>query len=136
MRAVFALTLVVASILTILGLSAQYFSISSINSAFLDYRRASYQSYLHHDVEYSLHLLVSTIQDYCTNVDDPSTCNDLADRSFASFVSAWSAHGINISGGGLTVLTLPEGVDVRLISDLIWEKDAYSGRIPAGYGVS
>jgi len=134
-QGVFALTLAVAIILVMLGLSAQYFSINTLNKSFLDYRRAVYQSYLHHDVEYSLHLLVSTVRDHCAALDDPSGCAAVAELSYASFVSAWAANGVNVSGGGLTVLALPEGVDVRLATDLYWEMGEYRGKIPAGYGV-
>lgn len=135
MRGVFALTVVIATILVILGLSAQYFSIIILNRAFFDYRRAMYQSYLSHDIEYSLYSLMLAVRDLCNTLSDPSECSATANTSYASFVSAWAANGIKISGGGLSVLALPEGADVRLVTDLIWGVGEYSGRIPAGYGV-
>jgi len=134
-RGVFALTLVIAVVLVILSLSSQYFSISILNRAFSDYRRAMYQSYLAHDVEYSLYRLMSSVRDLCAASGDPSECSTIASTSYASFVSAWAANGITISGGGLSVLALPDGVDVRLVTDLVWSVRDYSGRIPAGYGV-
>lgn len=138
MRGLFALTLVIAAVLVLLGLSLRYFSLNTLNRAFLDYRRAMYQSYLSHDVEYSLYRLMSAVRDYCASTvrsSVPPSCDKVAGASYASFVSAWAANGVKVSGGGFSVLVLPDGVDVRLTADLVWRKGDYSGKIPAGYGV-
>lgn len=136
MRGIYAITLVIAIILVFLGLSSAFFSLNYLNRAFLDYRKALYQSYLAHDIEYSLRRLLSAIRIQCSSVSDPTTCNTIANSAYASFVAAWAANGISITGGGVSVLVLPETVDVRLAQDLSWQMGEYSGNIPAGYGVS
>jgi len=136
-RGIYALALVVSSILVLLTLATPYFSIDRMNRSFLDYRNALYQSYIAHDVEYSLHETISSLRSKCLSllsVGEGDKCQTLADNFFASLVAAWAANGVILSGGGLSVIPTDSGVDVRLFTDLHWQKGKYSGVIPAGYG--
>ena len=137
MRGIYALTLVVFSIFVLLTLATPYFSIDRMNGSFLDYRNALYQSYLAHDVEYSLHETISSLRSKCLSllsVGEGDKCQILANEVFSSLVAAWAMNGVAISGGGLSVVPTASGVDVRLSTDLHWQKGDYSGIISAGYG--
>jgi len=136
-RGIYALTLVVFSIFVLLTLAAPYSSIDRMNRSFLDYRNALYQSYIAHDVEYSLHETISSLRSECLalfSAGEGDKCQALADNLFVSLVAAWASNGVAISGGGLSVVPTASGVDVRLSTDLHWQKGKYSGVIPAGYG--
>jgi len=136
-RGVFALTLVVSAILILLALSSSFFSVDRMNISFLDYRNALYQSYLAHDIEYSLHRVMHLLRSECTALTaagEGDKCPELASKLYSSFVASWLANGVSISGGGISVAPTADGIDVRLSSELHWQKGEYSGEIPAGYG--
>ncbi len=138
MRGVFALALTLASILALLSLSSGFFSLERVSKGFLDYRRAAYQSYLRHDFEYSLHRIFEAIRSSCRALalaGHPEDCSSTANAIYSSLILQWRAQGFSISGGGVSAVVLPDNVvDVRLVSDILWRKGDYSGRIPAGYG--
>lgn len=133
----YALALVIASILVLLGLSSSFFSVDRMNTGFMDYRKAVYQSYLQHDVEYSLRKTFEAIKQQCVALaalGNPDKCQGEADIMYANFVAAWSLHGFVMAGGGVSAIVTPAGADVRLVSDLHWKKGEYEGTIPKGYG--